>query len=187
MIINCKFAIRFDMKELKPLLIILGRFLLTYLVLTIIYSLYLSPYTQTADPITTYVAESAAWLMRLFGFNVELKHVPGENFVRFYLEGKYTSFINEGCNAVSVMIIFVSFIVAFFQKWGNTLLFIFGGLLVLFFSNIIRIGWLNYIFLTQPEFSKTAHDIVFPAIIYGMVLLLWFIWVKFYVLKKVKK
>jgi len=34
-----------------------------------------------------------------------------------------------------------------------------------------------------PEYGKMFHDFIFPAIIYGSVVVLWLIWIKFFALK----
>src|SRR5690606_42134250 len=100
---------------------------------------------------------------------------------------KRTSYIDEGCNAISIMIIFVAFIVAFSTTWKQTLLYILGGLIIIQIMNVVRIAVLNYIFGHHYEYGKMAHDYLFPAIIYGTIVILWIVWVKFFALKpKVK-
>jgi hypothetical protein len=31
-----------------------------------------------------------------------------------------------------------------------------------------------------PEYQKVLHDLIFPAVIYGLVFVLWITWVTFY-------
>jgi exosortase family protein XrtF len=76
------------------------------------------------------------------------------------------------------MILFVSFIVAFAQKFKKTLLYMLGGLALIYATNIIRIVLLSIALYQYPESSDFLHDIVFPGIIYGMVFLLWLFWVR---------
>src|SRR5690625_7148659 len=49
--------------------------------------------------------------------------------------------------------------------------------------NVLRIALLNYIFVYLPDYGKIAHDYLFPAIIYGTIVVLWIIWVRFFALK----
>ena len=93
------------------------------------------------------------------------------------------SLVNEGCNAISILIIFVAFIVAFYTNFKQTFLFIIAGLGALFVMNIARIMLLNYIFRYHDEYGKMAHDYLFPAIIYGSIVVLWIVWIKFFVTK----
>ncbi|MEG0529569.1 MAG: EamA family transporter, partial [Bacilli bacterium] len=53
----------------------------------------------------------------------------------------------------------------------------------LFIMNIARIMLLNYIFRYHDEYGKMAHDYLFPAIIYGSIVVLWIVWIKFFVTK----
>ena len=174
-------------KEFKPILYFVGRFFLAYIFLTALYSWYLQPYLyelQVADPITTWMTEAAVELMNTAGFQAQHVQHEGEAFRRFILDGKYASIVNEGCNAVSVMIIFISFIIAFAAGLKKTMIFILLGLLIMIISNIVRIGLLTGIYRHMSEYSKVAHDIIFPGIIYGTVVILWLIWVKFFAFKK---
>lgn len=174
-------------REFKPILYFIGRFFLVYIVLTALYSWYLDPYLydlQIADPITTWMAEAAVNFIQWFGYSAENLQMQGETFRRFILENQYASRVNEGCNAVSVMIIFISFIVAFAGKWLTTILFILVGLIIMILSNIVRIALLTWIFRFHKDYTQISHDYLFPAIIYGTVVILWLIWVKFFAFHK---
>ncbi|MCT7904620.1 exosortase family protein XrtF [Candidatus Ornithobacterium hominis] len=172
-------------KKYKILILLIGKFFFTYLILTLLYSWYLNLYLtdlKIADPFTGWVSDSVGYLMRLVGFDAENHQIEGEAFRRFYLDGFYCSRVNEGCNAISVMIIFVSFVVAFGKKFMPTFLYILLGLVLLHITNLFRISLLNYIFTYHPQYEKFSHDILFPLIIYGMVIILWLIWVRYFLI-----
>lgn len=175
------------LKEFKPIIFFIAKFFLVYIILTALYSWYLQPYIyeqQIADPITTRMTDAAVSLMNFLGFEAQHLQVEGESFRRFMLEGKYASGVNEGCNAVSVMIIFVSFIIAFSNGFLKTMGFLLVGLVIMILSNIARIALLTWIYRFHFAHSKMAHDYLFPAIIYGAVVVLWLIWVNFFAFKK---
>jgi len=174
-------------KEFKPIILFIAKFFLVYIILTVLYSWYLQPFLyeqHITDPITSWMADVSSDMMRLLGFDAKTVQVEGETFKRFYLDGSYASMVNEGCNAISVVIIFMSFIVAFSNGLFKTLSFIVVGLVLLLITNIFRIAFLTYIYRHLPEFSKSAHDYLFPGIIYGMVVILWFVWVNKFAFKK---
>lgn len=174
-------------KEFKPIVLFIAKFFVVYIILTALYSWYLDSYLyeqSTTDPFTAWVADISAGLMRMFGFNAETAQIEGETFKRFYIDGDVASLVNEGCNALSVVIIFISFIVAFSNGIIRTLSFILGGLILLMVTNIFRVALLTYIYHFLPTYSKSAHDYLFPAIIYGMVVVLWLIWVNKFAFKK---
>ena len=107
--------------------------------------------------------------------------VKGEQ-VFFYVKTGYATRMVEGSNAVSVMILFVAFVFAFY-KGSKTFLFVLAGLVLLYIMNLLRIVGLNIVMTDYKQYGKISHDFIFPAIIYGTVVLLWLIWIKFFALK----
>ena len=104
-------------RDFKPVLKILLRFVLLYVALVLAYQLYLNGYKNSGlDPVSTWVAEQTNFLQNLFGYPSKL--VPGrpeQETTWFFVSGKYVSRMVEGCNAISVMILFLAFIFAFFK------------------------------------------------------------------------
>ncbi|MDO5510259.1 MAG: exosortase family protein XrtF [Weeksellaceae bacterium] len=176
------------MKEYFPVIIFFLRFFGVYILLTWLYSAYLQPYVevhQIADPFTYWVSNSAAALLNAVGFQAESVQYAQETYTQLVLNGRDTALVNEGCNALSVMIIYLSFIFAFFTTWWKTLAYAIFGIIILHLTNIVRIAIITYIYRFHPEHARMAHDFLFPAIIYGMVVLLWLFWI-FYVVKPLK-
>lgn len=108
--------------------------------------------------------------------------VPERETSYFYVSGDYRSRMVEGCNAISVMILFLAFVFAFYK---GTKTFVFAGisLVILHIMNVLRIAGLNILIVEMPQYSKIGHDYFFPAIIYGTVVVLWLVWIKFFALK----
>ena len=50
-------------------------------------------------------------------------------------------------------------------------------------ANVFRIVGLNLVILEHPDYGKLTHDYLFPAVIYGMVVVIWLVWIKFFALK----
>lgn len=175
------------MKEYLPILKILGRFLLVYLVLLLGYQLYLNLYHgQVVDPFTAWVGNQCGALQNQLGYSTQM--IPGTKAqgVFFYVEKVWATRMVEGCNAISVMILFVAFIFAFYKGFKKTFLFTLLGLFILYILNISRIVLLNIIAVDYAEYLKDAHDYLFPAIIYGGVVVLWLVWINRFVLKDEK-
>ncbi|MCC2590584.1 exosortase family protein XrtF [Chryseobacterium sp. MFBS3-17] len=171
-------------QDFKPVLLILLKFTAIYLVLFFGYQAYL---TQTEihglDPFSQSVAKQVGFLQNNLGYPTELTHDAKNLTTGFRVKGIYVSRMVEGCNAISVMIWFVAFVVAFYRGI-KTLWFILGGLLILHIMNVLRIMGLNMVLADMPQYGKIAHDYLFPAVIYGTVVALWLIWIKFFALKK---
>lgn len=173
------------MKEFKPILIFLLKFILTWGILVVVYNFYLSQFhnQNKPDPYSQTVAKWTVACLNTAGFDSIEQDDQTRPWTWIYINGETTSYINEGCNAISIMIIFVAFIVAFSTTWKQTILYILGGLIIIQIMNIVRIALLNYIFAYHREYGKMAHDYLFPAIIYGTIVVLWIIWVKYFAIK----
>lgn len=168
------------LQQYKPFLLFLGKFLLTYLVLTLSYQSYLNRFDLTAnqvDSFTQMVANQTQALLTVFDAAARIESHPTEPSVKIIYSGKYVSRIIEGCNALSVMILFVSFIVAFTGKFKKAIIFILFGLLLIHLLNIVRIALLSVALYHYPQHEHILHAVIFPLIIYGIVFLLWVIWV----------
>jgi exosortase family protein XrtF len=48
---------------------------------------------------------------------------------------------------------------------------------LIFILNIFRIALLTIGLYKYPEYGTFLHDILFPLVIYGVVFLLWILWV----------
>jgi exosortase family protein XrtF len=156
-------------------------FLGSYLVLSIFYSIYLYASKDGVyhpDFITHLVAKQSS--NAISGFNYDAVVVPNDSepTMRLYVNGKYLARIIEGCNAISIIILFIAFIIAFAEKLKKTILFILGGMALIYAVNILRIVILAIALYEYPEYKELLHAVVFPGLIYGMVFLLWMLWVR---------
>ncbi len=165
----------------KSVIRFLVLFLGTYVVLSLFYNAYLhfgKSERYYPDPITHLVAKQTSVLTSGFGYQAEITPHPEEASMKLIINGQYLARIVEGCNALSVMALFAAFIVAFHQKWKPTLLYIFVGAVLIYCANLFRIVLLAITLYEYPQYEEILHGVVFPAIIYGMVFLLWVLWVR---------
>jgi exosortase family protein XrtF len=166
--------------QYRPFLQFLGVFLLSYLVLIGVYQLYLSQFDAANfeyDGFTNVVAEQTKVLLETFGYNVELS--PSKFDPSVIVSVNLVSIVRvvEGCNAISVMILFVAFVLAFSKGLVKTLAFILVGLLIIHILNVSRIAFLTIGIMKYPQYEHVLHGVIFPLIIYGTVFLLWIVWV----------
>ncbi len=171
-------------KDFKPIIIALVRFFGIYIGLIMLYQLYLNAYdTAAADPLTRLIAQQTQFCLNKTGYETQLVDSKNSMEIYFYIRKMWATIMVEGCNAVSVMILYLAFIFAFYKGF-KTFGFALGGLLFLYVINIIRIVALNIVVVDYPDYTQIAHDYFFPAIIYGGVVVLWLVWIKFFALKK---
>ena len=173
------------MKNNKTVLLFLTKFFGVYLILFLLYSFYLklnnpndSFSALKCDAITQNVANKTLWVLKTAGFDAEIEPHKTENSIKLILNKTYVARVVEGCNSVSVIILFISFIIAFSGTFKNTILFIFFGGILIYAANIVRIAFIAVALYKFPEYEKILHDVVFPLIIYGLTFLLWILWVR---------
>ena len=156
-------------------------FLGTYLVLTFLYSWYLHSSKDSIYPpdfVTHLVARQSSDVLNGLGYEAMVTPHDSQPTMKLFVNGEYLARIIEGCNAISIIILFVAFVIAFAQKLKKTLLFVLAGMVLIYGVNIIRIAILAIALFEFPQYDELLHGVVFPGIIYGMVFLLWMLWVR---------
>ena len=168
------------LKKNRAFFTFLAKFGLSYLLLSGIYWLYLSQYNadiSEPDGMTRLVAAQSSDVGVFLGENVRLEQWKTEAAFRVFVNNKNVARVVEGCNAISVMILFAAFIVAFSTTFKRTALYIVVGLLIIHILNVIRVGLLSLGFYYYHDYKELMHDILFPLFIYGVVFVLWVLWV----------
>ncbi len=166
--------------QYKPFLLFLGKFLLSYLVLTFVYESYLNQFetiNNEVDGFSVSVANQTVTFLNFLGFeSYQMPNLEASSVKLFYNK-KYIAQIIEGCNGLSVIILFNAFVIAFTGKLKHTILYTICGSLSIHALNIIRIALLCILIYDFPEYEEILHGVIFPLIIYGFVFLLWIFWV----------
>lgn len=170
------------MQNNKIVIFFLIKFFGTYALLFLLYSFFLSKNQNTidvfaCDSITEHVAKQSNFVIRILGYNSEIIQSTNELSYQVIIDNKPIARVIEGCNAMSIIILFISFIVAFSKRIKPTLLFILAGSLLIYVINIVRIGIITIALYKFPQYQYMLHDILFPAFIYGFTFLLWILWV----------
>ena len=147
-----------------------------------LYSSYLSNTQEketlfTCSPITETVANQTATLVEAFGYTAVVEQHQDELSMKFLLNNTYVARVIEGCNSISVILLFLAFIIAFSGNFMTTVVFGIVGSVLIYVTNIFRMAILAITILEYPKQQELMHNLIFPAIIYGMVFLLWVIWV----------
>lgn len=172
---------------LKFLLIFFG----SYAILALCYQLYLTYLSSPEyypDYFTNVVAHQTEQLISTFGYETYIAQTPNDESMSIAIGQQYVVRVIEGCNSISVLILFLSFILAFHADWKSTLLYIIAGCALIYVLNVLRVALITIGIHEIPEHKDLLHDVFFPLFIYGVVFLLWVIWVRYYQKKqKVEK
>ena len=163
----------------RPFLLFLASFFLTYIILTVCYQQYLNSFEENkVDGITRLVSENTEQLLLLFDEGSSIVESDLHPYIKLFFNQNYVARIVEGCNATSVIILFISFVIAFSGKLKTTLFFIFGGSILIYVLNVMRIAALSALIFYFPKQEPFLHGVLFPLYIYGVVFILWLIWVR---------
>lgn len=168
-------------KKYKAVIRFVAVFLGSYLALSILYSLYLKASTGSTyfpDYFTNLVARQSGAVLNAFGYDPVLRDVPQAGGVYITIKNSYSVNIVEGCNAIGVVILFTSFVISFAESLKKTALFLLSGMVLIYTVNILRVSFLAMALYKYPAYQEVLHGVVFPAIIYGMVFILWIVWVR---------
>lgn len=180
-----KRVIKKNKAVLKFLLVFFG----SYLVLALLYQAYLKYFPSTnfyPDYITHQVAQQSHKLIEWLGYETYIVKHPNNPSMLLAIKDEYVARIIEGCNSVSVIILFLSFILAFSKGIKETLIFILFGGIIIYILNLIRIALLTLGLYFYPQYGEFMHEVLFPLFIYGVVFLLWLYWVRSYKKNKLK-
>lgn len=170
------------MKKHKNIILFLVKFFVTYFFLFAIYSFYLQKSQQKktnfkVSSVTRAVAEQTVSVLTFFKYDVTTKQHDKELSMKLIIENAFTARVIEGCNSISLIILFIAFIVAFSGTLKATLLYVLSGSIFIYVVNVLRIALLTVLLHKYPSKVGLLHDLFFPAIIYGTIFLLWVLWV----------
>ena len=175
----------FTLQKNRTIIIFLLKFFVTYFILSGIYSIYLKQTQEkinffSCSPITKTVANHVQQTANILGYDAYVEQNSNELSMKLMLNDKYVSRIIEGCSSISVIILFLSFIIAFAGSLKATIIFGLFGSIMIYVVNILRIIVLGILYYRFPKYQDVLHDLLFPAVIYGLTFILWITWVKFY-------
>ena len=129
------------------------------------------------DFVTSLVAKQSRYLLETLGYEAQITPHPNEASMKLIINNKFVARIIEGCNSISVIILFVSFIIAFATRFKTTLFYLLFGSVLIYIVNLLRVVILSIGLFNYPWRREILHSVIFPLIIYGLVFLLWMFWV----------
>jgi len=164
----------------RPFFIFLATFFLAYGILFGVYQMYLGQFDVDkfeTDSFTISVSNQTSQIIKWFGYESRVEPHQSQPCYKLLVNEKYMVRVVEGCNAASLMVLFVAFILAFKGTWKRTIGYIIFGLIAIHILNVFRIAFITIGLYHYPHLQHILHDILFPLIIYGTIFLLWVGWV----------
>lgn len=171
------------LKEFKPTIFFLLRFVLVYLTCNFLYGLWITSYDPNPDPVTRLVSRQSSAIINIFDRHTEIADSPRKATVYIQEGARAVLGVYEGCNGINVMIVFVSFLLAFGPFRIELAWFIPLGLLIIHITNLARIVLLFFVSIKLPRYFYVTHKYFFTASIYVIVFVIWIWWVRRYTQK----
>jgi exosortase/archaeosortase family protein len=163
-----------NQQTLSPLTRFLIKVSTIYIIWYLIYDYYLLPDGRLDAFLSLSGVNLAGGILNIFGWDIyseaRVLAITGTNGVE----------IQNGCNGLELIGLYMGFIIAFpggpIQK---RLIFLAGGILLLFVANVFRIMIFALSIYYVPTFWEQVHTYSSYFIFYPIVLTLWYIWTTF--------
>ncbi|MBL6444776.1 exosortase family protein XrtF [Fulvivirga sp. 29W222] len=166
----------FSIKEFKPTILFLVKFLVLYFILNVLYGLFINHYYPQPDPVTRKVAEQSVWALKVLGANTSVRDNSGRPSIDVLQEEDIILSVYEGCNGLNVIIIFSAFLLSFGSPSKKLIWFIPIGVLIIHITNLLRVVMLFGVSIYFPRFMYFSHKYLFTATIYVVVFVMWYLW-----------
>jgi len=158
-------------------------FLGSYFIFSLFYNIYLELSNSEVyypDFFTYLVSVQSKAVIETLGYSSFITPHEAEASMKLFINNYFLVRVVEGCNSISIIILFISFILSFFAGLKLTFLYILSGSVIIYIMNIVRIAILTVGIYKYPQHAELLHSIIFPLIIYGTVFILWLIWVRIF-------
>lgn len=137
-----------------------------------VYDLWLLPDGRVDAWLSGHVAGWTAGLLRLIGQPAVVRDAT-EVWV-----GEHGIKLVAACNGLSVLSLFVGFVLAFPGRWSRRAWFVPFGLGVIVLTNVIRCAVLLRLLARSREAFDVAHGSGGLLLFYGVVFALWMLWAR---------
>ena len=171
-----------------PIRLFLGKALLFFIVWEIIYGVFLYDSQLIDRLLTTHVGESSVIVLNnltsMDGFIAKPENWNStyageiiENQVSaIYHNNKKVLYIANACNGLSLMILYLGFIVCMPSKFWRKFLYIILGVIALDCINILRCVGLIYLREYLQAYFQFAHHYLFKVTVYTATFLIWMLY-----------
>ncbi len=130
------------------------------------------------DPwLTNLVSINSVQVLNLMGYEVDqVRLEDGNRIVNSQGEGLLR--IAYICDGLELYVIFLIFLLAFPGPWKDKLWYVPMGFVVIYIFNQVRVVSLILTQIHAPQYLHFNHKYTFVIIVYGVIFLLWMIWVR---------
>ncbi len=159
---------------------------LTYVVLYVVHTFLVKRYTYYDQGFIANIIYSAQWILEKIG-HVTFVSIQDRDFQVIGIDGSTGVWVGSNCNAISLFMLFIVFVLWYPGHQKAKLWFIPFGLITIHILNILRVVALALIAFYKPGALDFNHTYTFTFIVYGYIFFLWMWWVNKYAGKKAKE
>lgn len=154
----------------RTLSLFLAKMVAAYAVWFVVYDLWLLPDGR----LDAWLSHSvASWTGALLGLFYDSAFVDGRTV---WISREAGILIENGCNGLSALSLFVGFIVAYPGTWARRALFIPLGLAAVVITNVVRCAILLLVSYHAPSLFDSVHGFHALFVFYVVIFLLWVAW-----------
>jgi exosortase family protein XrtF len=175
--------------DARKIILFFAKICFLYLAWYFIFEFWILPHTDIHRIFTTWTAKLAGWVLNLFHFvPVEVRpNLAADNFAIFHaLTGRKLVNVGHGCNALTLMVLFSGFILAFPAAIIQKVKFLATGILIIFILNILRVVALTGMWVYNAKWVDFNHKYAFTTFMYLVIMGMWLYWIRGLQLEKVK-
>ena len=121
------------------------------------------------EPFTAWVARASGWLLAALGQEI----VRDGTILR---SPDFAVNIENGCNGLETMLIFLAAVLAFPARWSARLSGLALGIVAIQAVNLVRVAALFLTGAYFPSFFDTSHTVVWQTVVILSGVLLWLLW-----------
>ncbi|MDZ4665858.1 MAG: archaeosortase/exosortase family protein [Bacteroidota bacterium] len=155
----------------------------TYLFLYLIYQFIVRRNTYYDQKFIGTIINGSDFFLHLFGFNT-FTVLQDLDFQVIGIDGSNGVWVGSNCNAISLFMLFVVFIIWYPGHQKSKLWFIPFGIITIHALNILRVMGLALIAKFAPNWLDFNHSYTFTFIVYAYIFVLWMWWVNKFAGKK---
>lgn len=166
-----------------PIRLFIGKAFLVFVIWKIVYGLFLYDSPLIYQILTKHVGESSVLVLNnlgnLSGFTSETEEwdsftdgkLKTQVAAIYHFDNKVL-YIADACNGLSLMVLYIGFVICMPSKFSRKLKYILIGLIIIDAFNILRCVGLIYVYEYFNHYFDFAHHHLFKAIVYALTFLM---------------
>ncbi|MFT6844435.1 MAG: exosortase family protein XrtF [Flavobacteriales bacterium] len=149
-----------------------------YLAWALLYQSWILPNTRIDRLVVDNLIDIASSVLNTLGYDLIPRSVENEPIRTIGIDGTHGLWVGDPCNGLTLFAVFCTFILAYPATLSKKLWFIPLGIICIHLANVVRISILTIIVKIDYNYLDFNHNYTFSIFVYGIILLLWYWFIK---------